>query len=250
MKQKSPLFIASYIGASIFIIAIILVISFWFNSRVKSKYQPLSPTFSENKAPTFVVDAGHGGEDGGAVAIDGTTEKELNLEIAATLSLLYELNGNKYAMTRETDTLLYDKYNDLECYQGKKKIYDLKNRVKITKEYSSPVYVGIHMNSFSSSKYSGLQVYYSKSNETSKAFADTVQKNTATYLQNSNQRRTKEADSSIFILSNLDCPAVLIECGFLSNTEELALLKSSIYKQKLSAVIFASSLNACIDKAP
>jgi N-acetylmuramoyl-L-alanine amidase len=205
---------------------------------------------NELKSKLIILDAGHGGEDGGAVAIDGTTEKELNLEIAATLSLLYELNGNKYAMTRETDTLLYDKYNDLECYQGKKKIYDLKNRVKITKEYSSPVYVGIHMNSFSSSKYSGLQVYYSKNNETSKAFADTVQKNTATYLQNSNQRRTKEADSSIFILSNLDCPAVLIECGFLSNTEELALLKSSIYRQKLSAVIFASSLNACIDKAP
>ena len=126
----------------------------------------------------------------------------------------------------------------------------MKNRVKITKEYSSPVYVGIHMNSFSSSKYSGLQVYYSKNNETSKAFADTVQKNTAAYLQGSNQRRTKEADSSIYILSNLDCPAVLIECGFLSNAEELTLLKSSIYRQKLSTVIFASSLNACIDKAP
>ncbi len=250
MKQKNPLFIASYVGTSILIIAAVLVLSFWFNSRLKSKYQPLSPTFSESNAPTFVVDAGHGGEDGGAVANDGTTEKELNLEIATTLALLYELNGNKYAMTRDTDTLLYDKYNDLECYQGKKKIYDLKNRVKITKEYPLPVYVGIHMNSFSSSRYSGLQVYYSKNNKESKAFADYVQKNTSTYLQNNNTRKTKEADSSIFILSNLDCPAVLIECGFMSNETELANLKSSIYRQKLSSVIFASSLSACIDKAP
>ena len=250
MKQKKPLFIASYVGTSIFIIAVILVLSFWFNSRIKAKYQPLSPTFSESNAPTFVVDAGHGGEDGGAVAADGTTEKELNLEISTTLALLYELNGNKYAMTRDNDTLLYDKYNDLECYQGKKKVYDLKNRVRMTKEYSTPVYVGIHMNSFSSSKYSGLQVYYSKNNGTSKAFADTVQKNTSTYLQKSNTRKTKAADSSIFILDNLDCPAVLIECGFMSNNEELSLLKTSQYRQKLSSVIFASSLGACIDKAP
>ena len=250
MKQKKPLFIASYISTSILIIAVILTLSFWFNLRIKNKNQPLSPTFSENNAPTFVVDAGHGGEDGGAVAEDGTTEKELNLEIAATLSLLYELNGNKYAMTREGDTLLYDKYNDLECYQGKKKIYDLKNRVKMTKEHSLPVYVGIHMNSFSSSKYSGLQVYYSKGNEKSRLFADTVQKNTSTYLQKDNTRRTKEADGSIYILSNLDCPAVLIECGFMSNEAELNMLKSNSYRQKLSSVIFASSLSACIDKAP
>jgi N-acetylmuramoyl-L-alanine amidase len=250
LKQKSPLFAISYAGVSIFIIAAILILSFWFNSRVKAKYQPLSPTFSESKAPTFVVDAGHGGEDGGAVAIDGTTEKELNLKISESLALLYELNGNKFAMTRETDTLLYDKYNDLECYQGKKKIYDLKNRVKITKEYQNSVYVGIHMNSFSSSKYSELQVYYSKNNESSKALANTVQSNTSAYLQNNNTRRTKEADSSIFILNNLDCPAVLIECGFISNEAELTLLKSEKYRQKLYTVIFASSLSACIDKAP
>ena len=202
---------------------------------------------SESDVITFVIDAGHGGEDGGAFASDGTAEKELNLEMAKSVALLLELNGNNVRMTRTDDTLLYDHYGDLENYKGKKKIYDLKNRVRITEEYKNPVYIGIHMNSFSSTKYKGMQVYYSKNNQSSASRAEVVQENTSKYMQEWNKRTVKRADSSIYILDNLECPAVLIECGFLSNGEDLTLLKDSAYRRDMASVIFASAIFSCID---
>jgi N-acetylmuramoyl-L-alanine amidase len=92
-------------------------------------------------------------------------------------------------MTRTEDTLLYDHYNDLENYKGRKKIYDLKNRVRITEEYENPIYIGIHMNSFPSSKYKGLQVYYSKNNSASLTLAEAIQGNTSKYIQEWNGGR-------------------------------------------------------------
>ena len=222
---------------------LLLCFSLWFTGRENGKNQTLAPTFSSKDLPTFVVDAGHGGEDGGAIAEDGTTEKELNLRLSSALLLLFELNGNSAVPTRIEDTLLYDKYGDLENYKGKKKIYDLKNRVKITEEQTNPVYIGIHMNKFPEEKYKGLQVYYSKNNEKSKEFALNVQKNTYTHIQNNNKRAPKAGDSSIYVLSSLHCPAILVECGFMSNKNELANLKSNEYRRDIATVIFISALS-------
>ena len=191
----------------------------------------------------IVIDAGHGGEDCGAVASDGTLEKDLNLEIATLVKALCDLNGNKAILTREEDTLLYDRYDDLENYKGHKKEYDLKNRVRLTKEFESPVFVSIHMNKFAQEKYSGAQVYYSKNNPSSQLIARSTQNMIKQYLQPSNKRSIKQADDSIFVLDNLDCPAVLIECGFLSNANELAKLKTSEHQSGLALVIFLSVLS-------
>jgi len=236
-------------GITVTVIALLVIFfSLWLSDSKYIKKETLAPTFSATDHKTFIIDPGHGGEDSGAVATDGTLEKDLNLEISRALFLLYELNGNKAAMTRQTDTLLYDRYGDLENYRGQKKIYDLKNRVKITMEYKDPVYVGIHMNNFSNSKYKGLQVYFSRNDKSSRLMAEAVQKNVSLYIQKDNKRSVKQADSSIYVLDKLSCPSVLIECGFMSNEEELTLYKSKEYRRDVSLVIFLSTLVSCIDK--
>ena len=195
----------------------------------------------EDFSPTvIVIDAGHGGEDAGAVASDGTLEKDLNLKIAKLLYAFCELNGTKCVMTRDIDTLLYDKYDDLEDYTGKKKLYDLKNRVRIANELENAVFVSIHMNKFSLTQYSGTQVYFSPNNSKSEILARGIQNSMRTYLQPNNNRQIKRATSDIFVLSSLECPSVLVECGFLSNEDELLRLNDEKYRTKMSIVLFWS----------
>ncbi len=185
--------------------------------------------------PIVVIDPGHGGEDGGAVAGDGTAEKVLNLEFAATLHNICGLLGTDSVMTRETDTLLYDKYSDLQDYTGKKKVYDLKNRLRFTEETGdNTVFVGIHMNKFSDPKYSGTQIYYSSNNTASMSLANMLQDRVKNSLQPENNRAVKRAGTSIFLLKRLNSPAILAECGFLSNEAETERLKSAEYKKEFS----------------
>ena len=198
------------------------------------------PVFNENDKICFVIDAGHGGEDAGAIANDGTLEKDLNLKIATLLGGILELNGNEVILTRDKDTLLYDYYDDLDDYTGQKKVYDLKNRLKIASEKENSIYIGIHMNKFPVSKYKGLQVYYSSNDDLSYNIASSVKSSVKTYLQPENNREIKRADSSIYILSHAQMPSVLIECGFLSNEAELEMLKSDEYQRALALTLFSS----------
>ena len=242
MESNGLKYVLKY--GAIVILSSLLVLSFslWFVNRENSKKQTLTQTFSENNVRTFVIDAGHGGEDAGAVASDGTLEKDLNLKITKMLASLLELNGCNVRLTRDEDTLLYDYYGDLDDYTGQKKIYDLKNRLKIAEERENSIYVGIHMNNFSSSKYSGLQVYYSKNNSVSYEIANFIRSSNRLYLQKDNSREIKGATSSIYILDKITIPAVLVECGFLSNSNELALLKSEDYQKKMSIMLFYSCI--------
>lgn len=196
---------------------------------------------TEGKGCIIVIDPGHGGEDGGAVAIDGTVEKDLNLEFSKTLDSLCGLLGIKSVLTRDTDTLLYDKYNEFEDYKGKKKVYDLKNRLRFTEEQGDEaLFVGIHMNKFPSEKYSGTQVYFSPNNSNSQTLAQNLRDSIIHSLQPENDREIKKAGSSIFLLKRLTVPAVLIECGFLSNEAETARLKSTEYKKEFSLTTAAA----------
>jgi N-acetylmuramoyl-L-alanine amidase len=206
------------------------------------KSDTYAPVFDDSNKITYVIDAGHGGEDAGASSDTGVLEKTVNLEVSKILKALYILNGNEVKMTREDDTLLYDYYGDLSDYTGKKKVYDLKNRVKITNECENPVYIGIHMNKFSQPKYSGAQVYYSKNNTSSAILANSIQESIKKNLQPKNNRTVKRADSSIFVLDNLECPSVLIECGFLSNPQETEFLISDEYQARLAVSIFVATL--------
>ena len=216
------------ISALISLILIIPMINFSF---------PLpSNSVVANSNITIVLDAGHGGEDGGAQG-NGLSEKDLNLDITLRVATLLRKQGVNVVLTRDTDVLLYDKNSD---YEGKKKYQDVRKRLEIANSCENPVLVSIHMNYFSQTKYSGLQVWYSKNDSRSKILANLIQSNVKSTLQENNTRAIKEATSSIFLLHNATFPAVLIECGFLSNPDEARALGDANYRQDLANTIFHS----------
>ncbi len=186
---------------------------------------------------TVIIDAGHGGEDGGAVSKSGLLEKDINLEISSNIYDMLRLNGINVIMTRTEDKMLYDRY---ENYSGHKKAFDLRARLDIAKETENPIFVSIHINSFPQEKYSGLQVYYSKNTESSKELADIIQSNVKSLIQKENERQTKPATSNIYLLDRIESTAVLVECGFISNEAEAALLSDANYRKKLAFVISTS----------
>lgn len=188
------------------------------------------------KCYTVVIDAGHGGRDGGASADDdGTMEKDLNLAVAKKLQALLETANVRVVMTRESDIELADPTSD------HKKRDDLNARLAIAEEAENAIFISIHMNKFPVEKYSGLQVYYSPNNEKSARLAGQIQSD-STALIPANDRKIKAADENIFLLHHMEIPAVLVECGFLSNYEEKELLKTDSYQKKLAVCLYASIL--------
>jgi N-acetylmuramoyl-L-alanine amidase len=188
---------------------------------------------------TVVIDAGHGGEDGGCEG-NGLVEKDLNLDISLRIATLLREAGVRVVMTREEDVLLYDKSSD---FVGKKKAQDVRRRLEIAKECENPVLVSIHMNYFAQTQYSGLQVWYSKNDPSSKSLANLIQSKVKATLQQSNKRTIKEATSSIFLLHNATFPAVLIECGFLSNKDDARALSNADYRHQLTKTIFSAIMD-------
>jgi N-acetylmuramoyl-L-alanine amidase len=182
-----------------------------------------------NEKRLIIIDAGHGGEDPGAVGVGNVYEKNLNLELSFTLGKLLEEAGFAVLFTRTEDKLLY---LEEENIKGIRKISDLKNRCKIAAEYPNSIFISIHMNSYSNPKYSGLQVYYSEKNENSKTLANKIQYSVKEKLQPSNNRTTK-AGNGIYVLENLENTAVLIECGFITNPEECKKLLEKEYQKQL-----------------
>lgn len=198
----------------------------------------------ENRPVDIVIDAGHGGEDGGCSATDGTLEKDLNLTVSNSLYTVLTLMGMNVEMTRTEDTLLYDMYKDLSDYSGQKKTYDLKNRVRFAKESECALFCSIHMNKFSQSEYSGLQVYFSPNDSDSVTAALRIQAAVSDHLQKDNEREIKRAGSNIYVLHRSQMPSVLVECGFLSNEKDLSDLKNEKYRKKLAFTVASSMLEA------
>ena len=176
----------------------------------------------------IVIDAGHGGEDSGAVGTNGVLEKDLNLEYALQIGAMLEEKGYIIVYTRTDDRLLY---TEEENIKGIRKISDLKNRVKVAERYPKSIFISIHMNSFGDSKYSGLQVYHTD-NEESNLMANTIQQRVKNDLQPQNNRKVKYGDN-MYILNNIQNTAVLIECGFLTNKEECIKLSQKEYQKQL-----------------
>lgn len=240
MKQKIKWF-AGFVALS-FVMAVIAAIL--GNSNIGKGGTSTVSVTREEKPITVVIDAGHGGEDGGCVAADGTLEKDLNLSVALDVYEILKSAGVSVALTRGEDEMLYDLYGDLYDYEGVKKTYDLKNRVRFAKESECLLFVSIHMNKFSDSQYSGLQVYYSPNDSDSITAALRIQSYIKDYLQPKNEREIKRAGSNIYVLHRSQMPAVLVECGFLSNPEERELLKGAEYRHKLSFCIAAAILDS------
>lgn len=202
--------------------------------------QDFEKTSSELKYRTVVIDAGHGGEDGGASSAAGLIEKHVNLEISQMLSDMLRASGIDVIMTREDDRLLYDRTVD---YQGRKKKLDLAARLTVACDTPQSIFVSIHMNSYTDPKYSGLQVWYSANNAESYQLAQMIQSRAKKDLQPTNKRGVKSAGESIFLLDNATSPSVLVECGFLSNPEEAAKFETEEYKRRVAFTIFCSIID-------
>lgn len=183
-----------------------------------------------NAAPVIIIDAGHGGEDPGAVGTSGVYEKDLNLAIA--LMLGEELTGRGYTViyTRTDDRMLY---SEEENIKGFRKLSDLKNRVKIANESENAILISLHMNSFGDARYSGLQTYYKPSDSASEALAQSVQGAVRRDLQAENTRTIKSG-KDMYVLENIEGQGILIECGFLTNGEECEKLSQKEYQKQLS----------------
>ena len=186
---------------------------------------------------TVIIDAGHGGEDGGASSANGLVEKDVNLHIASMLCDMLESNGVNVIMTRTDDRLLYDRNTD---YHGRKKKLDLAARLAVTSTVENAIFVSIHMNSFTDPRYSGMQVWYSDKTEGSCRLAEIIRQKNKEHLQPDNDRKTKCSTSAIFLLDNATVPSVLVECGFLSNPEESAKFENEEYRQKVAFTLFCS----------
>lgn len=187
----------------------------------------------------IIIDAGHGGFDGGASAPDGTLEKDINLKIALDLAELCKLGGFEVILTRETDS---GTEKDENATIAERKKSDMQRRLKIIEENPDAVFVSVHLNKFTTSTAKGAQVFYSKNNPDSEALAKSVQKSIIDLIQHDNTRVIKKADNSIYLLKKTTIPSIIVECGFLSNNEELQLLKDVDYQSKIAFSIYCGIL--------
>lgn len=179
------------------------------------------------KLPVVVVDAGHGGPDPGKVGVNGALEKEINLSIAERLKYLLEQNDVLVIMTREED-------KDLASENASnRKNEDLRARIKHLQEVAPVLMVSIHQNSYPEPEVSGAQVFYYSSSQEGKYLGTRIQESLKRELKDGNHRVAK-ANKDYYMLKKADCPAVIVECGFLSNPNEAALLMQEEYQEKLA----------------
>ncbi len=197
-----------------------------------------------NTAPVqmeqIVVDAGHGGLDGGAVGIHGEIEKDINLAIAKKLEAMLTFSGFDVVMTRDDDESIHDKGCETVAEQKRS---DIKNRLKIIEANPNCIAVSIHQNKFEESSSRGAQMFYAKQNPLSQELANSLQTAFVTNLQADNTRQVKEGTHSVYLLEHATVPMVLVECGFLSNGEESVLLTDDAYQQKVAFTIYCGILN-------
>ncbi len=184
----------------------------------------------------FILDAGHGGADGGAVGPDGTYESALNLSICHKLDAILGLYGYSQVLTRNSEEIDYPGGADTI---RKKKIYDQNRRLELINSVENGLLISIHLNKFPSAQPRGAQALYNGT-ERAKELAECMQALFIETLRDGNRRAAARIADDIYLMKMADCPSVLVECGFMSNPDEFALLKTEAYRTKLALVIAAS----------
>lgn len=179
----------------------------------------------------ILIDAGHGGADGGAVAADGTQEKDINLPVSLALRDLLTVMGYTVTTTRDTDVMLNTEGNTLR----ERKVSDLHNRLQLVQQ--ADLTISIHQNKFEQEKYDGTQVFYSANHPHSKVMAQRVQASVVSLLQPNNTRPLKAGDDNVYLLKHAQTPMILVECGFLSNVAEREKLKDPHYQRQMAFAI-------------
>ena len=180
--------------------------------------------------PVVVLDSGHGGFDPGKIAADGTLEKDINLQIAQRVKQYLEASDVEVVMTRDSDTALSNESD------SNKKTADMRNRCQLINDASPDLVVSIHQNSYHEEYVKGAQVFYYKSSENGKRLAEILQKRFDYVLGDENTRAAK-ANDSYYLLLHVKSPIVIVECGFLSNWSEAALLNTEEYQDRVAWTI-------------
>ncbi|MEA4833279.1 MAG: N-acetylmuramoyl-L-alanine amidase [Oscillospiraceae bacterium] len=193
-----------------------------------------SPSFSPR---CVIIDAGHGGADGGARGVTGVEEKDINLALSLKTASFLRMYGINVLLTRETDQML-----NIPGAKSRK-LSDVTERVKFCRENPNNAFVSIHMNKYPLESCRGLQVFYSANAPESKLLAEMIKNTVTSSIQPDNNRTCKKAGDSIFVLDRIETCAVLVECGFLSNYEESRLLQSEAYQNRLAFVLAAAIRN-------
>ena len=189
-------------------------------------------TMNENSKYTLVIDPGHGGIDGGAIAASGLKESDVNLDIALKMRDLAAFLGINCVMTRETDTDNSEggKYSEHD---------NLVKRAELTNSTPNAVLISVHQNNYPSALVKGAEVMYSL-NEGSRELGEISQNNFIAYLDSSNRRVSHPAPENLLLTSSVTCPAILAECGFMSNPEEAQMLSTDEYRTKIALILMCS----------
>lgn len=208
-----------------------------YNFNLQPKVLETSSTPVSNHI--IVLDAGHGLPDGGAVASDGTYESDINLEIVKKLQKLLESSSCTVILTRSDENGIY-KLDANTIHE--KKVSDMKNRIEIGNNSNADIFVSVHLNKISQSKYSGWQTFYKDNDQKGLKLANSIQENLNYSIQKENKRTPKEI-SNIYLSKHLEIPFCLVECGFLSNKSELSLLKTKNYQEILAWGIYTGIMD-------
>ena len=200
---------------------------------------PASMTVPQEPAYTLILDAGHGGEDGGASTAGGEKESDINLGIVLKMDALLAFCGVEAQLTRSEDISLHD--NGCDTIR-EKKVSDLKNRVEQVNSTPNAMLISVHQNHFTDSRYSGSQVFYAIG-DASRQWGEHTQEILRQLLSPNNERKAKLLSDSIYLFKNISCPAILVECGFLSNGEEASLLLTDSYQRKVALALTGACLH-------
>lgn len=208
--------------------AMLLAVAAVTTSVEKKEKKETAQSMTDSSKTVIVIDAGHGGRDGGKVSVDNINyEKDINLKIAAKLKSYMEAEGIVVIMTREADEGLYVESD------SNKKAADLRRRIEIIDQASPRLVVSIHQNSYHEAYVRGAQTFYYSTSTEGKKLAEIIQEQLRISLDPGNGRQAKE-NSSYYLLKKTSAPIVIVECGFLSNPEEAALLASDDYQDRLA----------------
>ena len=218
------------------LLATVLLLSSLLGAAENAVLAAITVEAKVSERPVLILDAGHGGEDGGATGTNGALEKDLNLSLTRSLATMLRLCGYTVIETRTEDRLLYTEGTK----KGHKKQSDLENRVAFTEKYPDSVFISIHMNTYPTPNCEGVQVWYSQNAPASKEWATAVQSSVSALLQPENHRKIKAATSNIYILRHAATPAILVECGFLSTPADCERLCNPTYQKQFALALCAA----------
>lgn len=230
MKRKKPEDYEALVRAALLLLMLVTVCFIIRGGRRFVSSVSSGEVQTTKDRPCVVIDAGHGGKDPGKVGIDGSLEKDINLQIALKLQKFLEMQDVEAVLTRDSDEGLYDENT------SNKKVQDMKNRVALIEEKNPALTVSIHQNSYHEEYVHGAQVFYYAGSEKSKELAQRIQQVMALQLDRDNARQAK-ANDSYYLLKKTSSPIVIVECGFLSNYEEAQKLSSDLYQEKVAWAI-------------